>query len=166
MKKKLGLPLICGAVLVLMALIAIILPAAHGIVGVGQISGKSGTVSGYQMIFGDSANYVDMVPGLLVAWIFVLVALLAGILGVAMLFAGKDKKVAKFDLSTLILCCAGLFLFVAGILFFCGKPLGGYEDNSLIVFKLGAGLIISGIAAVIGGIAGIGAFVCPLVLKK
>ena len=164
MKKKLGLPLICGAVLVLMALIAIILPTADGLYAAGSVWGTSYkvTLSGYQLIFGDSSDSLKAVAGLLVAWIFVLIALLAGILGVVMLFLGKDKKVVKFDLSTLVLCCAGLFLFIAGILFFCAKPLSDAGDG----VKLGIGFIISGIASVIGGLSGIAAFVCPLILKK
>jgi hypothetical protein len=164
MKKKLGLPLICGAVLVLMALIAIILPAAHGLYADGSILGQSYkfSVSGYQLIFGDSGNSVDLVPGLLIAWIFVLLALLGGIGGVVLLFLGKDKKVATFDLSTLILCFAGLLLFIAGILFFCAKPLSDSGDG----VKLGAGFIIAGIAGLLGGLSGMAAFICPLVLKK
>jgi peptidoglycan/LPS O-acetylase OafA/YrhL len=119
--------------------------------------------TGYQLIFGDSANKVDMVPGLLVAWIFLLLAVLAGIGALVILLLKKDKKVAQFNASNLLFACAGLLALIAGILFFCAKPLSGATDDG---YKLGAGFVIGGICGLIAGVAGIGAFVCPIVIKK
>lgn len=164
--KKFGLSFICGIVMVLFAIVAIILPTATGITASASFGGL-GTLTvnwtGYQLIFGDSENKVDMVPGLLVAWIFLLLAALAGIGALVILLLKKDKKVAQFNASNLLFACAGLLAFVAGILFFCAKPLSGATDES---YKLGAGFVIGGISALISGIAGIGAFVCPIVIKK
>lgn len=98
--KKFGLSFICGIVMVLFAIVAIILPTATGITASASFGGL-GTLTvnwtGYQLIFGDSENKVDMVPGLLVAWIFLLLAALAGIGALVILLLKKDKKVAPIQ---------------------------------------------------------------------
>jgi hypothetical protein len=164
--KKFGTALISGFVMVLFAIIAIIMPAAHGIVGVGGITGASYTMSGYEMIFGNSNDKTSACPGLLVAWIFLLIALLAGVCAIVLLALKKDKKLASFSAAGLIFAFAGLLAFVAGILFFCAIPLYGYESSSVISYKLGAGFVIGGIFSLIAGLGGIAAFVCPILLKK
>jgi hypothetical protein len=162
--KKFGLPFICGLVCVVLLILGIILPAAPALVVSGSVFGRSykDSVSGYQLVFGDSANYVDKVPGLLVAWIFFLLALCASIFAVVLLFLKKDQKVANFSGAGLLFAFAGLLAFVAGILFFCAKPLADANDSSI---ALGAGAIIPGIAGILAGLAGIAAFVIPVVKK-
>jgi hypothetical protein len=165
--KKFGTALICGLVMVLFGIVGIILPVGDGIITIENVTGKANVASkdsGYSYIFGNDST--NMAPGLLTAWIFLLVALLAGVAAVVLVFLKKDKKVANFSGTGLLFACGGLFAFIAGILFFCAKPLSGLSDNALLIYKLGAGFVVGAICALVSGLAGIAAFVVPTFLKK
>ena len=78
--------------------------------------------------------------GLLVALILLILALCAGLFLCALIFLNK-----KFGFSMLIALGAGLFLLIAGILFFCTSSFFEYSS-------LGAGSVLCGIFAILAGL--------------
>lgn len=168
--KKIGLSFILGAALAVFALIAVIMPAAQGLALTGKTFGTTASYSGYAWIFGtkdsDGNVVLNASAGLIIAWILMVLAACGGILGVVALVLGKDKKIAKYNMTTLLFCAAGVLAFVAGILFFCGSAMGDQTFASLYTYALGPGFIFAAIFGLIGGLAGIAAFVLPMVLKK
>jgi hypothetical protein len=161
-----GLGLILALVLIACAVIAVILPAGAGVKYTykGVLSGTStGSIKGFDLIFGakdsNGNTTVDMVPGLLSAWLLVILGGVAGILGLLNSMFGSQKALSKY-----VMAFGGLLAFVGGILFFCAVPLANLSNSSLsysgtslasMSYSLGAGFLFSGILACVGGVAGI-----------
>jgi hypothetical protein len=128
-----GLGLILALVLIACAVIAAILPAGAGIHYEGSIAGGfakgSGDIKGFDLIFGakdSSGNSTqDMVPGLLSAWLLVVLGGVAGILALLNSMFGSQKSYSKY-----IMAFGGLLAFVGGILFFCALPLASASSSS------------------------------------
>ena len=91
-------------------------------------------------------NYADEARvGLIFALIFSIILLVATLLLLLLKLLNK-----KFKLELIVALCASALALVAGILFFCTKPLIG-EANSSVV-SLGIGAILAGIFALISAI--------------
>ena len=135
MKKYLDL-LVLGGGLLFNALIFAFM-AADGITG--NVIGIKVSASVYSAIgnFGNDG----VIGGLLVALIFVILAVLAGCFLVALIFMKQ-----KFDYAMLVAFGAGLLLLVAGVLFFCTASFAGGGS-------LGVGAVLSGIFGIIAGLA-------------
>ncbi len=115
---------------VLFSALTLILMVAPGVKG--NILGS--TLSVYELFsVNDKANV-----GIIFAFIFALLALLAGI----GLIVVKLLNV-KFGYGAIVALCAAVLALVAGIMFFCTKGLAGYGDNSYV--SLGAGAVLSGV---------------------
>lgn len=156
-----GLGLILALVLIACAVIAVILPAGVGIHGEVSVLGSkaaSGDIKGFDLIFGakdsNGNTTTDMVPGLLTAWLLVLLGGVAGILALLNSMFGSQKSLSKY-----IMAFGGLLAFVGGILFFCALPLASASSSSgslaSVQYSLGVGFIFAGILACVGGVAGI-----------
>ena len=134
MKKYLDL-LVLGGGLLFNALIFAFMAAD----GVSVNIGLKVSASVYSAIgnFGNDG----VIGGLLVALIFVILAVLAGCFLVALIFMKQ-----KFDYAMLVAFGAGLLLLVAGVLFFCTASFAGGGS-------LGVGAVLSGIFGIIAGLA-------------
>lgn len=101
----------------------------------------------------------------LLAWIFVLVALLALLIGSIMVFV-KIKALEKF--GGLIALVAGGLLLVAGIFLFFTLPAfaGANEWNNTDYFALGGGWIVAAILNILAGVVSAFPAVAALVEKK
>jgi hypothetical protein len=154
-----GLGLILALVLIACAVIAVILPAGAGIHVEGSILGfkGSGDIKGFDLIFGakdsNGTTTQDMVPGLLSAWLLVLLGGVSGILALLNSMFGSQKDYSKY-----IMVFGGLLAFVGGILFFCAVPLAGYSSSSSSIASstvtLGTAFVFSAILGCVGGVAG------------
>lgn len=128
----------CSAVLSILVLLFMLAPGISS-----TILGTKVTTSVYELI-----SYNDTVrAGLLIALIFTILSLL----GSACLGCMKFLKI-KFDYAWLVAFVLALFSLVAGILFFCTRPIVGVDGSS--TFHLGAGAVLSGIASILAA--------CPL----
>ncbi len=138
--KKYGVWCACvGALFGLGAIFACFGSAANLVVGNNTTQG--GSV--YDLAFGE-----EPYAGLLVAWIFLLLAVLAAICAsVSVLF--KIKALEKF--AGFIACGAALLLITAGILFFC--TVGFIGDTIVGDVVLGVGAVLAAIFSLLGGIA-------------
>ena len=93
-------------------------------------------VKGTEAIFG--GKYIELAPLALLAWIFVLLAILVICVTVVLPLVKKVKGLEKF--AGLLNVCACLLLIVAGIFMFCVRA---HYDAAYI----GAGWVIGGIIA-------------------
>ena len=113
--------------------------------GIGGWTLRTGSTSGYDLIFKENP-----VAGLLVAWIFALLALIA-LIGVIVLNFLPSVKLPKLCVPAIV-CFAGLLLLVGGILAF--STTGLLEGG-----KLGVAAVFAGIFGILGFLAaGAGAF--------
>ena len=109
--------------------------ALPGLIGV---AGEKYSV--YSCLSGDTFYSDGVCGGLLVALILLILALCAGLFLCALIFLNK-----KLGFTMLIALGAGLFLLIAGILFFCTSSFIGYGS-------LGVGSVLSGIFAILAGL--------------
>jgi hypothetical protein len=168
MKKKTLIPF-CAVLLFALMTASCILPLLDGLTyesSTGGVSVLSGSFKGFDLIWGrpetDKQTAMSITPGLLAAWIFMLVAALGGLL--VLLASNQGKKKFKNDA---LLALFGLCALVGGILFFCAKPLSSHTDGSYTLlgyttFKLALGFLLPALFGVTGGVL---SFV-PLFLKK
>ncbi len=141
----------------LLGLVAFILllatPAIHGKAWIFE-----GDIDGTTVIFGN--DNAKLAPISLIAWILVLVSLLAllvAILGPVL----KVKALEKY--AGLLSFCGGLLLVVAGVLTFFAVPsfASANGDGKTDGLSLNAGWIIAGILSLLGGVAAV-----PAVMAK
>ncbi len=151
MNKKVGKTSLLNLGLVgcasIMGLVYILLFLGEFVFLEGGIGGWTlhGGASGYDIIFKENP-----VAGLLVAWIFALLALIA-LIGVIVLNFLPSVKLPKLCVPAIV-CFAGLLLLVGGILAF--STTGLLEGG-----KLGVGAVFAGIFGILGFLAaGAGAF--------
>ena len=129
MKKHLNLLVLCGSLLFAVLNFAFLAGAA--------VVAKSGSI----VIKSDSVYAcLGDATGTLIAFILFLLGFLAA---AALLVLALMKKNIKFDL--IIAFCAGLFLLVAGVLFFCGVSFIGGNG-------LGAGSVLCGIFSILAAL--------------
>jgi hypothetical protein len=155
------LRIISGFLLFVLGGMGAVLPLALGIREVASVSGTNiATIdyTGFEMIWGraetDSQTALPVVAGTLTAWILIV---LAALLGLAALFTHEKS------LSAGSLALGGLFALVAGILFFCAKPLTGMNDSTGLIdysYSLGAGFILPAIFGCVGGAQSLFAAAC------
>jgi len=93
----------------------------------------------------------------LLAWIFVLLAMLA-LCALVVLPLLKVNALDKF--ANLIALCAACLLLLGGIFMFCEGGAFSSVNQSLLAFKTGAGWVIGGILALLGSLTA----ACPVVL--
>src|SRR5574344_2422551 len=156
MKKKTLIPF-CAFFLFALMTASCVLPLLEGLTYDSVVSGisvASGSFKGFDLIWGrpesDSQTAMSIMPGLLAAWILLLVAALGGLL--VLFLSMKGKKKSK---SETLLAFFGLCALTAGILFFCAKPLSSHNDGSLTglgytTFKLGLGFLLPAIFGITG----------------
>lgn len=122
----------CAAFLCILVLLLMLAPGVNI-----TLLGKA-SYSVYEVMnFGDTFR-----AGILIALLFVIFSLL----GSACLVATKFLKI-KFDFAWIVACVLALFMLVAGILFFCCKPIAGLGGNEYA--HLGAGGVLCGIFSIL-----------------
>ena len=84
--------------------------------------------------------------GLVLAMVFVIVALAAAVVIIALKLIN-----AKFKFGGWVALCAAVLALVAGILYFCGINLIGMGDSGL--YSLGIGSVLCGIFAILSACA-------------
>jgi hypothetical protein len=160
-----------------LGLVAIFMPLAAGI-GRQLHESWHNMGSAYTWIFGGTfLNELNLgedakaIGVLTVAWVLLLIALLAVIAAVVLLILKKDIKIGnKLGLISLISCVAAALFIVSGILFFFGKV--GYlqveeiSSDYASSYRLGAGCILAGIFAIVAGVTALVPLVMPLISKK
>lgn len=104
---------------------------------------------GFTVNFGDAVTHLSW--SALLAWIFVVVALVILVAGVVLPLL-KVKKIEKFAgllnlVAVGLLVVAGIFVFISCATFFAANGYDSVPDKC----ALGAGWIIAGILAILGG---------------
>ena len=173
MKKVLKFAPLCALLLAIVAFI--LMMATHSLVyngdninswydGASAIFGK-----GKSQIGGGGLSLVGDFEGklawnALLAWIFILIALLALLISSVMVFV-KIKALEKF--GGLIALIAGGLLLVAGIfLFFTLPAFASANEANMDKWGLGAGWVIGAILAIVGGAVSALPAVLAIVEKK
>ncbi len=173
MKKLLKFAPLCALLLAIVAFI--LMMATHSLVyngdninswydGASAIFGK-----GKSQIGGSGLSLVGDFEGklawnALLAWIFILVALLALLISSVMVFV-KIKALEKF--GGLIALISGGLLLVAGIfLFFTLPAFASANEANMDKWGLGAGWVIGAILAIVGGVVSALPAVLAIVEKK
>lgn len=151
-----------GFVAALLAIVAFVLFMATP----GVMSGNDVVAKGTTLLFGKKEavtiigiklgdSEVKLAWSALLAWIFVTVALLILILGIVLPLL-KVKALDKF--AGLLNLCAVVLLVVAGVFAFISLPIfcsANGLDSVPEKWTLGAGWVIGGILAILGGVCAI-----------
>ncbi len=173
MKKLLKFAPLCALLLAIVAFI--LMMASHSLVykdgnvsgwydGVSAIFGKGKTQAALGGLSAVSDFEGKLAWNALLAWIFVLVALLALLISSVMVFV-KIKALEKF--GGLIALVAGGLLLVAGIfLFFTLPAFASANEYNMNDWGLGAGWVIGAILAIVGGVVSALPAVLAIVEKK
>ena len=161
MKKFLQFSGLIAAGLALIAFIFLL--AGNGLVY--RYNSSASFVPGTIAIFGGDLKGAiltlkcDLAPTALIAWIFVLLAMLA-LIAISVLPLLKVKALDKFA-GLIALCAAGL-LFVAGILLFFTKvAFSGANSNAFDDYHLTFAFVFAGILSILAGAVA----ACPACMK-
>ena len=173
MKKFLKFSGIVAFVLGLVAFILLMATAGVTFKAEGALITASGEAAGTTVLFGKTETVLGVkvvtkaAPTALIAWILIIVALLALCLAIVAVLL-KSKSLSKF--AGLLNVCAALALVVAGVLlFFTVASFTGANDVSKEAVKyyhLGGGYVVAAILALLGGVVALLPAASELLGKK